>query len=838
MKNDLAVCTIISKNYLPYARVVAESFRRHNDAEVYVLLVDRVEGYFKAEDEPFTLIELEELRDIIPDFDGFCFQYTLIELNTAVKPYLLEYLFKEYKVGKLAYFDPDILITDNLGELSRLLDDYSIVITPHMTAPVDDHYQPGELEILKVGAYNLGFIGLARSSTVEKFLKWWQSRLHDRCIVAFEHALFVDQKWIDLVPGFYDDVFILREPGYNVAYWNYHCRNVRIEGDKYYVNDKPSYFFHFSGFDAENIKPVSKYQNRYTLALLENMRPLFELYRDMVLERGWEKTKRWPYYYACFDNGVGIPAFARRMYLDMGKKAEKFGNPFLTGQGCYFDWLNEPVKKTCPDITRLLYSIYRARPDLQKTFPDIFAKSRESFLAWAMTSGKKDYGLDARLIKGFVEDENDVKFKANLYLYSTLRKGADFVDRKLTPALQRNRKLIGFLKKVNDRLPVSIALKPSLGVSGEQGAPENGVNLAGYISSESGTGEAARANIRAMEAVDIPFALNNLKSPSRQADGSYNDFLPDNPYAFNLIHVNADQVPVFIKEKGADYFKDKYNIGFWYWELEVFPGQWQDRFKYFNEIWVASSFCQDAISKASPVPVVKIPPSVVVENVKEVERGRFGLREESFVFLFVFDFLSFFERKNPMAVIKSFKEAFTPSKDAVLLFKCSNSKQNPQAKEKLLEAASGCNVILIDEYLDKDELHGLMAASDCYVSLHRSEGFGLPLAEAMYLGKPVIATGYSSNMDFMSVNNSFPVKYSLVEIEEDIGPYKKGNLWAEPDTTHAAQMMRLVYDDRTLARETGLKASMDIKEILNPLTTGRRILNRVEHIIKEAQDRR
>jgi len=235
-KKTLSICTIVSKNYLPYARVVAESFLEHNKGDVFVLLVDRVDGYFDPSSEKFKLFEIEELRGMVPEFDKFCFQYSILELNTAIKPYLLEYLFKTYGLKKLIYFDPDILITNSLDELSKLLDKNEVVLTPHLTAPVEDNFFPGEVEILQAGTYNLGFLALRHTANTLELIKWWQKRLHNRCIVDHRNGIFVDQKWMDLVPGFYDDVFLLREPGYNVAYWNYHCRDVRLNGKEITVN--------------------------------------------------------------------------------------------------------------------------------------------------------------------------------------------------------------------------------------------------------------------------------------------------------------------------------------------------------------------------------------------------------------------------------------------------------------------------------------------------------------------------------------------------------------------------------------------------------------------------
>lgn len=836
--SGLSICTIISKNYLPYARVLAESFLKHNEGNVYVLLVDKVEGRFDPAQEKFDLIEIEDLRSEIPDFDKFCFQYTILELNTAAKPFFLEHLFRKFGMKKLVYLDPDILVTGNLGGLSAILDSHSMVLTPHLTGPIEDDLKPGELDILLAGTYNLGFIALSNTDTTKKHLSWWQERLHDRCIVAQDRGLFVDQKWMDLVPGFYDDIFILREPGYNVAYWNYHCREVRVDGEKITVNGKPSYFFHFSGVDPENLRPVSKYQNRFTLDDLGDVKYLFELYRDLVLARGWEKTKGWRYFYDFFDNGVKIPPFVRRLYLEMGKKALRFGNPYKTeGAASFYCWLNEPVDMKEPVITRLLMKLYRSRPDLMGVFPDVLGVSRERFCIWVIGRGRKDFRIDNKFLwKLLKHAENDKAFMAKAaahqFIYEIIRLGG----MAILPVAKRSQMIKNSLIKINDAMNSFMASKRSgkfLNLPGAGGVLDIKVNLAGYITSESGVGEAARANIRALETVGMPFVLNNIKSLSRQSENTYTNFSDDNPNGINLIHVNADQVTNFFNEKGESYFKNKYNIGFWYWELSKFPKEWLDKFQFFNEIWVASSFCQETLSEASPVPVVKIPPSVVVDRIKNVDRSYFGIKDDSFVFLFIFDLLSFFERKNPLAVIRAFKEAFGPNEKAQLVLKCSNLERNAPARDMILEETKGLNVKLIDRYLDKDEVHALMSISNCYVSLHRSEGFGLPLAESMYLGKPVIATDYSSNTDFMSVNNSFLVKYKLIEIDKDYGPYKKGNVWADPDHVHASELMRLVYEKRELSSEIGAKAARDIRENLSPEATGKKIRERLEHIMRE-----
>ncbi len=421
-------------------------------------------------------------------------------------------------------------------------------------------------------------------------------------------------------------------------------------------------------------------------------------------------------------------------------------------------------------------------------------------------------------------------------LFKAFKRLSSAAGKVLLPIVQRNERLKDALNRVYKRLDSSMSahyrdeyarLKDS-GLSGEKG-----VNIAGYINAESGVGEAVRTNIRAIELRGIPFVLNNIYSPSRQGDRTYTDIVAENPYVFNLIHANPDNFSALLSDKGVAYLKERYNIGFWYWELSNFPEEWMYCFDYLHEVWVATDFCRDTFSKVSPVPVVKIPPSVVVEGFKEVGRGDYGVDEDEFVFFYMFDFLSHFERKNPIAIVNAFRNAFSPGDKALLLLKCANSENNTGARDRLLEAARGLNVKLIDRYMDKDEIHSLVRMCDCYVSLHRSEGFGLPMAEAMYLGKPVIATNYSGNTEFMNEQNSFPVDYTLVEIERDFGPYRKGNVWAEPDAGHAARLMRRVYDDREFARTIGDAAGRDIRKHYSDKATGERIAGRLEQVARE-----
>jgi glycosyltransferase involved in cell wall biosynthesis len=356
-----------------------------------------------------------------------------------------------------------------------------------------------------------------------------------------------------------------------------------------------------------------------------------------------------------------------------------------------------------------------------------------------------------------------------------------------------------------------------------------GVNVAGYIEAESGMGEGVRSGIRAFEAAGIPVVLNNVAGPNRAQDRTYTKFSDENPHPFNLVHLNADNAAQFARARGRRYFKGRYTIGYWAWELARFRPDWIPAFKYFDEIWCPSDFCRTSIAEHAPIPVMCWPHSIVRPNQTLASRARFGLPDSAFLFLFIFDISSQAERKNPTGLIRAFRRLNPPS-GVRLVLKFTNSGYDHEAVRRLREEAEGLDVAFADGYMDRHELAGLVNVVDCYVSLHRGEGFGITLAEAMSLGKPVIATGYSGNLQYMTPENSYPVEYRLVPIDRDHGPYLRGYEWADPDLDHAAEMMRRVLDRPGEAETRGARAADDISRCLSPAIIGGLALARLQQI--------
>jgi glycosyltransferase involved in cell wall biosynthesis len=846
-----AICTIASKNYLAHVRTLAESFRRHHpDIPVYMLLVDRLDGRYDPEAEPFTTVSLDDLT--IRNLPGFCFQYTILELNTAVKPFLLEFLFERHGLHRLLYFDPDIKFYAPVRALLDALDSASAVLIPHLTAPLTDEAKPNELDILRAGAYNLGFLGLAQGPATTNLLRWWQQKLYAACLVDFEAGLFTDQRWMDLAPGMFEGVSIFRAPGYDVAYWNLQHQRLECRDGRYLANAEPLRFFHFSGFNPADREAISKHQNRYRLHDVPCLPELFQDYEDDLKHRGYEQVKGWPYAFANFDDGTPIPEIAREVYREMGAAAEQFGDPFRTGPGSFFEWLNQPAEGTGrgePVITHLAHGIWSRRPDLQQAYPYPPGKDRDALAVWIAAVGADDFALDRKFVDALrlsrvltgAAAERQAAEMARLTDQSRRARAATSIARMGLGKLAR--RVIGprLTTAIRDRIrwgahaPAATMAPSELGLRRES-APIRGplgANVIGYISSESGVGESARSVIRSLRAAEVPVAgtLVDIYCGHRKHDESCADVPAGSPYPFNVVCLNPEETPETFSRLGPEFFRGRLNIGYWFWELEHFPERWLDRFEYLDEVWVASSFCQDSVARAASVPVCKIPLSIEVTDIAPVPADVLAVPDDRFVFLFLFDYHSFPERKNPLGVLQAFQRAFGPDDAAHLVLKGTDSAADPAYHARLVAEARPGQVTIIDRYLDRRVINGLMQRCDCYVSVHRAEGFGLTLAEAMYLGKPVIATAYSGNMDFTTPDNSYLVPYKLVEIDRDHGPYKKGWLWAEPDADHAAEMMLRVFRSRKEAAAVGQRAADYVRGHYSPAAVGRRTRQRLELLL-------
>ena len=368
-----------------------------------------------------------------------------------------------------------------------------------------------------------------------------------------------------------------------------------------------------------------------------------------------------------------------------------------------------------------------------------------------------------------------------------------------------------------------------------------GATLVGHPYAILGMGEVIRSAANAMETTGIPFCIRNtfgdygIQDRDKHKDFPLMDRITSAAvYKTNIFYLNADEMQSALTHLGPEFFRGKYNIGCWAWELSKFPEEWCSAFGLVDEIWALSRFTQQAISEKADCPVLWMPLAVELQGAVRLSREYFGLPQNKFLFLFFFDFRSYISRKNPTAVMKAFQKAFgrTSSQDVCLVVKVNGKEGHWKEYAAFQDAidAFGANAILIDKVMDDREIRELLRVCDAFVSLHRSEGFGRGLAEAMYLGKPVIATGYSGNLDFNNEMNACLVDHVLVPVKEGEYPYGTGQFWADPDIEQAAWYMRRLARDLSYARQLGRTGENYIKTYHSFRSIGARMRKRLEKL--------
>ena len=410
-----AIFSICSNNYFPYARVLFTSLKQyHPEAALFLCLADIPALGVELNIPGVEVILASDLG--IENFDDFAFRYDIMEFNTAVKPFFLNWLITNRGFAEVVYLDPDIELFAPMKPVFEAFEQGAdFVITPHITQPAEFSEFPDDIGIMKAGIYNLGFIALNNSQEAQSFLQWWQRRLRYQCLNQQDCGIFVDQKFVDLLPAFHRNVTILRDRTVNVAYWNLEQRPLTYEKDRWWIDNQPLIFFHFSGIDAQQPQRLSKHTERFQDHLDEPLKKLIAHYLHS-LKQFQDSSVNTPYGYGKFDNQIKIADIMRRCYRD--SSTPKQHNPFKS----YYLELNQPsglVSNLSPwRITKLMRYIWEQRTDLQIAYDLNHLQDRLNYALWFVQNANQ-YGIDDYFLTPVLDTTDVTTKKYRLILFST-----------------------------------------------------------------------------------------------------------------------------------------------------------------------------------------------------------------------------------------------------------------------------------------------------------------------------------------------------------------------------------------------------------------------------------
>ena len=758
------ILTIANFNYFDKALVMFESFSRFNlEFDKYWLIYDiweipQLEREKFFDRHSIHLISIKEIGIVFEDFEDRFFRYNPTEMATSVKPNALKFLVESTK-SETFYIDPDIYFLDKLPNYEQALLKNVGVLTPHFFELIPRDAQGiNSANVFQAGIYNLGFIGVGLGSL--EFLEWWSIQTKHDCYMQKIPGLFTDQKWFDFAIVNYD-FEIEKNLGMNVAYWNLHERNLNLREDKYYIEEFPLVFFHFSGFNIENPHLLSKHQGnnpRHLISKSSELHVLLNEYREQLISINFKfSVPNLEIDLANFEDD-----FLNFLYSDEYSKALLYSTyESLTTEVSRY--CSEWIRSLSPEYINNLF--YDRNPDL-----DIYFKEKGSMDSWLSS------------------DNTDIRKGIVKWLIS---KGFTNSSRHES--------------KFNQKF--------------------NHWNLIGYQNAATGVGEFARILSGGFKESGIPFKSTILQDNS-SLDLKLSDITSDiniSEDALNIWNVNLDQIERVRKSLGHNSVNDGINIGVCFWELSRLDSKLQDGLKWFDGIWVASTFILETFAQYYEKRLVRIPTVIDIDHSdKRISRNFLGISEELFVVLVMFDFNSVIERKNPYAAIESFLLAFGDDTSVLLLIKSSNAEFNILESEALNFYVSRFkNIRHINANYPKSDISKIYSASDCHLSMHRSEGLGLNLMKSMKVGVPVIATNYSGNTDFMNEQNSLLVDFNLVEVDSTLPKekhaiYSKDFVWADPNVNTAAKYLLTLKNSVDLKRELGDKARVSIDDFTNP----------------------
>lgn len=675
--------------------------------------------------------------------------YDRTELEGALVPRLLEFLARR-SPASLLHLDCHTEVHGSLHAIRAALDQHAVVVVPRAPRPVpQDGLGPDERRLLVEGAFSAGQVAVRPDAA--DFIRWWAERTRWDAILDPPAGLFGAGRWLDLAASSFA-THILREPGAGISAWNLRPGGLERRDGTWYVHGAPMTTISLRGFDPSNpalLDPDLGPRPRLLLSEQPGLTTLLE-----------ERSRA----LSALTIPAGAPAVepvprwldarVRRMALAALREAHdrRLAPPFeVSGDhSALVPWLNECVALPGAPVTRLLHAVWAGRGDLRTVFREPLGADGPALVAWAAT------------------DPEFARWYADIH-------------RPVVPALAT------------------------------RSAPAPGLNVVGYLNAELGLGEAARLLLRASALGGVPHAAVPFGETNSRQSVEVAGTTDIAPFDTTLLCVNADLTPLASARAGGALDDDRLRIGYWFWEVDRFPPDQRDALHYVDEIWVASEFVGKAFRSITDKPICVIPHPVAEPVATHLTRRDLGLSDR-FTFAFWFDAFSSTERKNPADVIRAFRQAFTSGEGPVLLIKSINGDHDRAAMEQLRWLAKGRpDIELIDGYWSAMQMRALVQHIDCFVSLHRSEGFGQGMADAMMAAKPVIATAHSGNLQYMTEQNSLLVPCDVVPVGTGNPPYPSDARWAAPDVGVAAQVMRDVVDRPPDTVALAERAAADIR---------------------------
>ncbi len=842
----LLACTTVAANQMAHAKSLAASLTTcHPSAKLAVLLLEDQDTdpdedlassqniiFFRTQDIGIKKADLHKLMLFASGKD----------LAAKLAPTFGLFVLTLRPSQPLLLLSPETAVISSLDALLAKVSENGTVLVPWQSEfcpdkdasdffdAETDGLAPNALDMDISGTFNPGIVGV-QGEKGSDFLCWWQKAVK-RNLAAPQVLQFSSsdirqagsgtaavQKRLQPLPyaqPFLDQATALFAPaivtdrGCGVGFWNLHQRTLRREETGALTsNGEPLYLMHFAGLDPHKPYILSAAAAGYPRILLSKdpvLRQLCIDQTDRLMGGGYDSTANETDEVRFYDGNTLDDRMKRLLYrglLEQGFDGLKAGDPFEeNGLDEFYRFLAsaDPKRAAGPRLPGYLLEIYEDRKDLALNFPRLTTVDALPYRNWVAFHG---------------------------------------VEEEVPP---------GKLREILAETPWWKS-PTSVSVAGTDGL-RKGVTLTGYLRAEVGVGEAARLVLDALVGARIEVSPVNVELPTSRQNHLLNSDAQIADRKINVIWMNAEHLLGFAALVGPEFFEKRYNVGGWAWETERIPQRMADNSDLVDEIWVPSNYVLNAIEPYVECPVYLFPHPVteppvdsnfdLVKLLEKESKGRNSLVginptdvNKRFKFLFTFDFNSSLQRKNPFGVIDAFKKAFRPNEGPLLILKSVNGYKWQTDLERLKYAVlDRPDIVILDTYLSSAERGALLDSCDCYVSLHRSEGFGLGMAEAMTLAKPVIATAYSGNLEFMDNSTAWLVSAERIPVGPLAPPYSSDDYWGDPNLDEAAQYLREIASDPKAAQKKADSAKIKVLAEHGRARAIKFLTNRIDEIAK------